>query len=130
MLCRTSIAVMMCGVQSPSMGRRAPPPGAEAPADGAPSASNGSAAASEKAAPTSAAAAVGATPPASAPEPYAAQSKEFVEMAALNRCSIGLVPAGLLDREREEKGGKSLRKNHIRFACWVATWLKHAQRGA
>ena len=76
---RQSIAVMMCGVQSPSMGRRAPPPAADA--------NGASALKSEPAAPTTAAAAVGTAPPATAPEPYGAESKEFVEMRALNRYS-------------------------------------------
>ena len=70
LLRRVSIAVLICGVQSPSMGRRAPPPATEgnqsasyAAAQGAPSA------------------------PAAAPEPSALESKAFSEMRALNRCS-------------------------------------------
>ena len=81
-LLRQSIAVMMCGVQSPSIGRRGTPQGADA--NGAPSAPKSAIA--EPAAPTTAAAAVSAGPPASPPEPLGQESKEFVEMRALNRC--------------------------------------------
>ena len=79
--------MLICGVQSPSMGRRAPPLGTEgsesyAAAQGAPS------------------------QPATAPEPTALESKTFCEMRALNRCVFGLT-AAQKDRQTGTESSKS-----------------------
>ncbi|KAK9797436.1 hypothetical protein WJX73_004092 [Symbiochloris irregularis] len=90
-----SVAVNLCGVQAPSMGRRAPAASAAAkpaagssqPAStgGTEQAATGAESSASAAVPPATAAAVAGAQPESAPEPFAREAKHFAETKALNR---------------------------------------------